>query len=389
MLLATSALPAWLERSRVRRASDSAARNSRESPSSLRGTFTIPDRTDVSDERARRSSARPTRSASTARAKAARDDIGLPNSSPCPGAADVVHLTSRDVVHSFTLNEMRVRQDAIPGLLVRTWFTPTKTGNWEIGCSQFCGLGHYRMRGAFTVVSEREWAAWQEREVALHDRRRSHRKGGASRRRRPPAECRTRAESGRFARRPSGAAGPPRSWPSGAAGHPQSGLPAQLALRRSRSSANRLHQIGYGERSPFPMADVRAHALPTTTRSRGGIWSLRLRLALAVALSVGLTGLGALWLALNVLGVDVAAAAGVRQRVLWKCSRSPPSPWPQLVLMDLVAWQLVHRPDPAAAANDRTCHRGRFLRPGRRPCAMTRSATSPKVSTRCSRSSKP
>jgi cytochrome c oxidase subunit 2 len=79
----------------------------------------------------------------------------------------IVHLTSRDVVHSFTLNEMRVRQDATPGLSVRTWFTPATTGRWEIGCSQLCGLGHYRMRGAFAVLSADEWAAWQAREVAL------------------------------------------------------------------------------------------------------------------------------------------------------------------------------------------------------------------------------
>ena len=93
------------------------------------------------------------------------------------------------------------------------------------------------------------------------------------------------------------------------------------------------------------MSDVRAHALPTTTRSRGGIWSLRLRLALAVALSVGLTGLGALWLALNVLGVDVAAAAGVRQRLLFEViAFAAIAVAATAGLMDFVAWQLVHRP---------------------------------------------
>jgi cytochrome c oxidase subunit 2 len=102
------------------------------------------------------------------RAEAARDDIGLLNILNVPvGRPIVVHLSSRDVVHSFTLNEMRVRQDATPGLLVRTWFTPTKTGQWDIGCSQLCGLGHYRMRGAFSVMTPEAWAAWQAREVAL------------------------------------------------------------------------------------------------------------------------------------------------------------------------------------------------------------------------------
>jgi cytochrome c oxidase subunit II len=97
-----------------------------------------------------------------------QDDIGLTNILIVQvGRPIVIQLSSRDVVHSFTLNEMRVRQDAIPGMLVHTWFTPTTQGRWEIGCSQLCGLGHYRMRGAFSVVSPDEWAQWQAREVAL------------------------------------------------------------------------------------------------------------------------------------------------------------------------------------------------------------------------------
>src|SRR5690606_25588153 len=85
----------------------------------------------------------------------ARDDIGLTNILTVPvGRPVIVHLTSRDVVHSFRLNEMRIRVDATPGLPVRTWFTPTVSGRWEIGCSQLCGLGHYRMRGTFSVVTE-------------------------------------------------------------------------------------------------------------------------------------------------------------------------------------------------------------------------------------------
>jgi cytochrome c oxidase subunit 2 len=97
-----------------------------------------------------------------------RDDIGLQNNLTVPvGRPIAVQLSSRDVVHSFTLNEMRVRQDATPGLVVRTWFTPTVIGEWEIGCSQLCGLGHYRMRGIFSVVSAEEWLEWQRREVSL------------------------------------------------------------------------------------------------------------------------------------------------------------------------------------------------------------------------------
>jgi cytochrome c oxidase subunit II len=98
---------------------------------------------------------------------AGRDDIGLLNVLTLPAHRTIaVQLTSRDVIHSFTLNEMRVKQDANPGRTVRFWFTPTQIGNWEIACSQLCGLGHYRMRGDYRVVTPEEWQKWQAEEVA-------------------------------------------------------------------------------------------------------------------------------------------------------------------------------------------------------------------------------
>ena len=98
---------------------------------------------------------------------AARDDIGLLNVLMLPvDRTAVIQLTSRDVIHSFTLNEMRVKQDATPGMTSRVWFTPTATGDWEIACSQLCGLGHYRMRGEYHVVSPEQWDQWLAAEVA-------------------------------------------------------------------------------------------------------------------------------------------------------------------------------------------------------------------------------
>ncbi len=98
---------------------------------------------------------------------AAADDIGLLNVLTLPiGRTVVIQLTSRDVIHSFTLNEMRVKQDANPGMTARVWFTPTLTGNWDIACSQLCGLGHYRMRGEYRVVTPEAWEAWQADELA-------------------------------------------------------------------------------------------------------------------------------------------------------------------------------------------------------------------------------
>jgi cytochrome c oxidase subunit 2 len=90
------------------------------------------------------------------------DDIGLQNVLMLPlNRTIVVRLTSRDVIHSFTLNEMRIKQDAVPGMSTYTWFTPTMKGDWEIACSQLCGLGHYRMRGEYHVVDQSDWDRWQ------------------------------------------------------------------------------------------------------------------------------------------------------------------------------------------------------------------------------------
>jgi cytochrome c oxidase subunit 2 len=98
---------------------------------------------------------------------AAADDIGLLNVLMLPVyRTAVIQLTSRDVIHSFTLNEMRVKQDVVPGMTSRIWFTPIATGDWEIGCSQLCGLGHYRMRGEYHVVDPAAWEKWQAEEVA-------------------------------------------------------------------------------------------------------------------------------------------------------------------------------------------------------------------------------
>jgi cytochrome c oxidase subunit II len=98
---------------------------------------------------------------------AAADDIGLQNVLMLPVYRTVViQLTSRDVIHSFTLNEMRVKQDANPGMTARVWFTPIATGDWEIACSQLCGLGHYRMRGEYHVVSPEAWDKWHTDERA-------------------------------------------------------------------------------------------------------------------------------------------------------------------------------------------------------------------------------
>jgi heme/copper-type cytochrome/quinol oxidase subunit 2 len=72
----------------------------------------------------------------------------------------LVHLSSKDVIHSFGLLEMRVKQDAIPGLQIPVWFIPNRVGEYEITCSQLCGLGHFRMRGFVTIQTDAAYKAW-------------------------------------------------------------------------------------------------------------------------------------------------------------------------------------------------------------------------------------
>ena len=69
----------------------------------------------------------------------------------------LIHLSSKDVIHSFGVPAMRVKQDAIPGVIAPVWFTPIATGQFDIVCSQLCGLAHYRMRGVLTVEIEAEF----------------------------------------------------------------------------------------------------------------------------------------------------------------------------------------------------------------------------------------
>ena len=84
----------------------------------------------------------------------AKDDITTINQLTLPVNRPIlVHLSSKDVIHSFGLFEMRVKQDAVPGLDIPVWFVPNRIGDYEIACSQLCGLGHYRMRGFVNIKS--------------------------------------------------------------------------------------------------------------------------------------------------------------------------------------------------------------------------------------------
>ena len=98
----------------------------------------------------------------------AKDDIVTTNQLNLPVDRPVlVQLTSLDVIHSFGLFEMRVKQDAIPGMEIPVWFVPNKTGQYEIACSQLCGIGHFRMRGFVNIQSDAEFRNFLAEEAKL------------------------------------------------------------------------------------------------------------------------------------------------------------------------------------------------------------------------------
>lgn len=78
----------------------------------------------------------------------------------------IVYLTSKDVIHSFGIPEMRVKQDAVPGMEIPVWWIPNVAGDYEIACSQLCGLGHYRMRGFVKIQTDTEFQAWLQEQRA-------------------------------------------------------------------------------------------------------------------------------------------------------------------------------------------------------------------------------
>ncbi len=88
----------------------------------------------------------------------AKDDIVTINQLTLPVDRPVlVRLTSVDAIHSFGLPEMRVKQDAVPGLEMPVWFIPNRIGDYEIACSQLCGLGHFRMRGFVNIKNAADY----------------------------------------------------------------------------------------------------------------------------------------------------------------------------------------------------------------------------------------
>ena len=83
------------------------------------------------------------------------NELNLPVDTPV-----IAYLSTMDVIHSFGISSMRVKQDVVPGMEIPVWWEPTIEGAYEINCSQLCGLGHYRMRGFLTIMNQADYQAF-------------------------------------------------------------------------------------------------------------------------------------------------------------------------------------------------------------------------------------
>src|SRR5438874_1333227 len=83
----------------------------------------------------------------------------------------LVYLKSSDVLHSFYLPQLRIKQDAVPGMTIPVWFDADTAGDYDLACAELCGWGHYKMRGRVTVhETESEFQSWVDDKLAEQNR---------------------------------------------------------------------------------------------------------------------------------------------------------------------------------------------------------------------------
>ncbi len=98
---------------------------------------------------------------------ASADDVVMGNELRLPvNRKVVIKMYSKDVIHSFFVPEFRIKQDILPGMEIPLWVEPTKTGKFEIACSQLCGFAHAHMRGDVYVQTQEEFDAWYKSRLA-------------------------------------------------------------------------------------------------------------------------------------------------------------------------------------------------------------------------------
>jgi cytochrome c oxidase subunit 2 len=99
---------------------------------------------------------------------ASKDDVVSPVIVVPSGREVDLTIRSQDVTHSFFVRELRLKQDAVPGMEIHMHFTANDPGDYEIVCAQLCGLGHYRMHSILSVMSEADFEKWLKDQEAAN-----------------------------------------------------------------------------------------------------------------------------------------------------------------------------------------------------------------------------
>ncbi len=103
---------------------------------------------------------------------AGKDDVVVPVMAIPVNREVELLIRSQDVTHSFFVRELRLKQDAVPGMLIRIHFTATQLSPpdkpFEIPCAELCGLGHYRMRSFLSVMSQEDFDKWLREQAAAN-----------------------------------------------------------------------------------------------------------------------------------------------------------------------------------------------------------------------------
>ena len=80
-----------------------------------------------------------------------------------------VNLRSIDVLHDFYIPQFRAKMDMVPGVVTYYWFTPIRTGDFEILCMEYCGTGHYSMRGRVLVDEQKDYEEWLSEQMTFEE----------------------------------------------------------------------------------------------------------------------------------------------------------------------------------------------------------------------------
>ena len=78
-----------------------------------------------------------------------------------PAGQDIrLVMASQDVIHSFFIPALRIKQDVVPGRYETMWFRADKVGRYHLFCAEYCGTDHAHMGGWLTVMDPRDFGNW-------------------------------------------------------------------------------------------------------------------------------------------------------------------------------------------------------------------------------------